>query len=58
MGSFQDSETVSAYAVEALQWAAGRGIVTGRTGSIPDPHAGAIRAETAVMFQRLLKRQA
>ena len=49
---FQDADKVSSYAVEALEWAAGNGIVTGKTGSVIDPQAGATRAETATMLMR------
>ena len=49
---FQDASKVSAYAVEALEWAAAEGIVTGKTGGILDPKDGATRAETATMFMR------
>ena len=52
LDSFRDGGKVSAYAVEALQWAAAEGIVTGKTGSIIDPQAGATRAETATMLMR------
>ena len=31
---FQDADKVSSYAVEALEWAAGNGIVTGKTGPL------------------------
>lgn len=49
---FADGGKVSSYAVEALKWAAAEGIVTGKTGGIIDPQAGATRAETATMFMR------
>ena len=52
LDSFKDSGEVSAYAAEALKWAAAEGIVTGKTGGILDPQAGATRAETAAMFMR------
>ncbi len=53
---FEDSGRVSAYAVDALKWAAAEGIVTGKTGGIIDPQAGATRAETATMFMRFRER--
>ena len=52
---FQDASRVSSYAEEALKWAAAEGIVTGKTGGILDPQAGATRAETAAMFMRFSK---
>lgn len=50
--SFQDAGKVSSYAVEALQWNVAEGIVTGKTGGVIDPQAGATRAEAATMFMR------
>ena len=52
LDSFKDGGEVSSYAVEALQWAVAEGIVTGKTGGIIDPQAGATRAETATMLMR------
>ena len=52
LDSFQDGGKVSGYAVEALKWATAEGIVTGKTGGVIDPQAGATRAETATMFMR------
>ena len=52
---FEDGDKVSDYAVEALQWAVAEGIVSGKTGGIIDPQAGATRAETATMLMRFCK---
>ena len=52
LDGFKDGGEVSSYAVDALKWAAAEGIVTGKTGGIIDPQAGATRAETAAMFMR------
>ena len=52
LDGFKDGDKVSAYAVEALKWTAAEGIVTGKTGGIIDPQAGATRAETATMLMR------
>ena len=52
LDSFKDGSKVSGYAVEALKWAAAEGIVTGKTGGVIDPQAGATRAETATMLMR------
>lgn len=52
LDSFKDGSKVSSYAAEALKWAAAEGIVTGKTGGIIDPQAGATRAETATMLMR------
>ena len=52
LDSFKDGSEVSSYAVEALKWAVAESIVTGKTGGIIDPQAGATRAETATMLMR------
>lgn len=52
LDTFKDGNQVSTYAVEALEWAAAEGIVTGKTGGVIDPQAGATRAETATMLMR------
>ena len=49
---FKDGNTVYGYAIEAMKWAVAEGIVTGKTGNIIDPQAGATRAETATMLMR------
>lgn len=52
LDSFKDGGKASSYAVEALEWAAAEGIITGKTGGVIDPQAGATRAETATMLMR------
>lgn len=52
LNGFKDSEKVSSYAGEALSWAIGSGVVTGRTGAVLDPQGNATRAEAAAMLQR------
>lgn len=51
---FTDVRAVSAYAREPMAWAVENGILTGRTDATVDPHAGATRAETAVILQRFI----
>jgi len=51
--AFKDFGQVSDYAVAALQWAVGRGVVGGK-GGVLDPTGSATRAQTAVMLQRYL----
>ena len=50
--SFTDFDTVSEYAVSALQWACGEGIITGVTESTLVPQGTATRAQAAAMLQR------
>ncbi len=51
---FTDLWEIDAYAREAMAWAVERGILRGRPDATLDPHAGATRAEIAVVFQRLI----
>ena len=53
---FQDAANVSEYADEAMQWAVGNGIITGKyEGTIIDPQGNVTRAECATMISRFLK---
>lgn len=49
-----DYAEVSAYAVPALRWACGCGIIDGRAGKL-DPRSGATRAQLATMLMRFDK---
>ena len=51
---FADQEKISAYAVEAVSWAKGAGIVQGKGDSLLDPDAHITRGETAAMLRRWL----
>ena len=53
--SYNDAFSVSEYAIPALQWACGAGIITGKPGGLLDPKAGATRAEFAAMLHRFFK---
>ena len=48
---FSDSASVSPYAVEAMRWAVGAGIVNGMDGKL-DPQGEATRAQMATMLMR------
>ena len=50
--SFTDFDAVSEYAVSALQWACGEGVITGVTESTLVPQGTATRAQAAAMLQR------
>ncbi|MFR0924954.1 MAG: S-layer homology domain-containing protein [Butyricicoccaceae bacterium] len=43
---------MSTYAIPAIQWACGAGVVTGKSGSKLDPKGNATRAEVAAMLMR------
>ena len=50
--SYTDAQSVSSYAVPAMQWACGAGVVTGKTGGKLAPKGSATRAEVATMLMR------
>ena len=50
--AFSDGSKVSAYAREAMVWANGAGLITGKGGGILDPRGKATRAQAAAIFQR------
>ena len=50
--SYDDALTVSEYAVPAMQWAVGSGLVTGRTATTLNPKDNATRAEIATIVMR------
>ena len=54
LSKFSDYETISAWASDAVSWAAYSGIISGRSNGTVDPQAGATRAEMAVMLQQFV----
>ncbi|MEG0442040.1 MAG: S-layer homology domain-containing protein, partial [Oscillospiraceae bacterium] len=50
--SYDDFDQMSQYAIPALQWACGAGIITGKSDSVLDPGGNATRAQVATMLQR------
>lgn len=53
--SYEDFSEISDEGVSAMQWAAGAGILLGRTEATLAPRAEATRAETAVIILRMIK---
>ena len=51
--SYPDAGSVSGYALEAMQWACGAGIIGGKNGLL-DPAGNATRAEVATMLMRFV----
>ena len=49
LDAFSDAQTVSAYAVPALRWAVGAGVVNGSNGEL-NPQSGATRAQAAQLL--------
>ena len=56
LGKYPDSGQVSDWAADAMQWAVGGGIITGKNGTYLDPAGNASRAECAAMVMRFLKK--
>jgi hypothetical protein len=52
LSPFNDAGDVSAWAVEAMQWAVANGLISGRTASALAPRGTATRAEVATILQR------
>lgn len=52
LNQFSDQGKISSYAREALAWANGAGLITGKGGGILDPKGPAVRAQVAAIFQR------
>lgn len=56
LNSFKDSNLVSGWALEAMQWANHEGIINGKSGRKLDPQGPATRAEIAVMMRGFMER--
>ena len=54
LSSFQDQAAISAYAVSALNWAVGEGLMQG-TGDKLEPTGSATRAQVAAMLRRFIQ---
>lgn len=52
---FEDGVMISEYALPALQWAVGEGLIKGRGETTLAPKGNATRAETAVILQRFIE---
>ena len=57
LAGFEDADTVSDYALDALNWAAGRSIVNGMPGNKIEPSGAANRAQAATMLYRYLNQK-
>ena len=53
--SYTDAGDISAWALEALQWANGAGLISGRSSTLLAPAGSTTRAETAVILVRFLE---
>ena len=53
--SYTDAESISEYAISAMQYAVGSGLMKGKTESTINPKGNATRAEIAAILQRFLE---
>ena len=56
LDGFVDTASASDYAVDALRWAVGEGLLTGKDGGRLDPAGTASRAELAQILARFAQR--
>ncbi len=54
LSKFRDSDKVSPWAKEAMEWATGEGIITGKPDNILAPKGNATRTEVAAILTRLI----
>ena len=55
LSKFVDADQISAYAIEAMEWAVGLGLIQGKDNNRIDPAAPATRAEIAAIIQRYME---
>ena len=55
LSGYKDFSQISAYAVDNMKWAAGAGIVNGRTADTLAPQGESTRAEVATMLMRFVQ---
>ncbi len=54
LNTFTDADAISEWALQAMKWAAGNGIVEGIGNDLISPETGATRAQFAAMMQRYI----
>ena len=52
LAGYADADSVSAYAVQAMNWAVGQGLVNGVGGNSLEPQGTATRAQVATILMR------
>ena len=52
LSDYTDASSVSSWALEAMQWAVGAGLINGRTAATLAPQGNATRAEVASILMR------
>ena len=58
LSAYTDEESISPYAVEAMQWANAEDVIQGVTTTTLVPQGSAIRAQVATMLMRFLESHA
>ncbi len=53
---FTDAASVSGFASDAMKWAVGNEIITGKDGTMLDPQGDAVRAECATIIMRFVEK--
>lgn len=56
LSRFSDWTSISDWAVDAMSWAVGEGLISGRSSGVLDPHGVTTRAELAQIMMRFLKK--
>lgn len=54
--SYSDAESISEYAVSAMQWAVGEGIIKGESETLIAPDGKALRAQCAALIMRFCEK--
>ena len=57
ISNYQDKNEISSYALTAIQWACGTGIINGISTTILSPKGTTTRAQAAQMFKEYLEQQ-
>lgn len=55
LDGFEDSDSISSWAAEAMAWAVGNGIIGGVSEGVLAPQDTATRAQVAAMLQRFVE---
>lgn len=55
LSEFEDNDLISDYALSAMEWAVGKGLIKGRGEVTLAPKGNATRAETAMILQRFIE---
>ena len=53
--SYDDAESISEYAIEAMQYVVGSGLIKGKSSTTLNPKDNATRAEIAAILQRFIE---